>query len=164
MTRLSCRLFFDECLSPDIITNYIEPHLESLELTAEATHYHDKFGTKSKLKDPEFVPILARHPDWVLISQDRSQNGPRIHSLKLACRQHRVTLLCLSSGVMERGFPFQGAQILAHWDRIVDCVRPRGGRYLIRLPDSGKSATIFQALECPAGYAIKNGVCLPDSA
>lgn len=162
MTRLACKLFLDECISPAIIESYFKPHLDLLELTAEVKHFKEKFGRGSRYKDRDFVPILAREPDWIIISSDRAKQCKKVDSLVELCRLCAVSLVCVTTPIMERGVPYLGARIIAHWDALVSSVKPRGGHFHIRMAGHDTADTIFRAVRCPYGYVARKERCVKD--
>jgi len=133
-----------------------------MEQPVRLLHYREKFGPNSRWKDPEFVPELARDRRWVLLSGDLENQGTRLDALRLACRLHKLTLICASSSLRDCGLNAYGPHFTVHWDSILKAAHgPRGGQYHIRFTNSQKMRTSFEVLECPDGYYHCHGSCVP---
>jgi hypothetical protein len=165
VTSIQHQLLVDECLAYDLNTVYLRPHIEVAGQAANLVHYKDRFGPNSRWKDHEFIPELARDRRWSVLSGDMGKQCPRLESMRLICRIHEVTLICISPVVRRSGLAFYGPQVLAHWEDIYRAMTgPRGAQYTIRMADRSMSRTAFAAIECPAGFELKGGLCLPIEA
>lgn len=161
MTSIQRRFLIDECLAPTLIQSYLKPHVEVTEDAVEFTYFKDKFGPNSTWKDRDFVPELAKDGRWVILSSDLSKNGPRLDSMRIACRTHKQTLICLSSAIYQSKLEGYGPQFTMHWANIMQAAAgPRGGQYQIR---SHGQTTILVPIECPDGSRREGSFCVADT-
>lgn len=161
MTSIQRLILVDECLPQLLIRAYILPHLSVTEQPVLLRHYRDKFGLRSRWKDPDFVPELARDGRWAVLSCDLENRGSRLDSLRLACRRHGLTLICASTSLHDAGLEVYGPQFIVHWPNILEAAKgPKGGQYQIRFT-SQKRSTAFEPMECPNGFQSDGRLCVP---
>ncbi len=166
MTSIQHRILIDQCLSPALIDSYFQPHLDIAECGAEIVHYVRKFGQLGRWKDRDFVPELARDKRWLILSGDSGKQSTRYESLRLICRNCGVTLIWVSAAIRNRGLAFYGPQLIGHWDGIIAAADgPKGAQYTVRLHEATNklavATTLFEVRECPHGYRVEKGACVP---
>jgi hypothetical protein len=162
VTSIQRHFLVDECLSPLLIPSYILPHLSVTEEPVLLRHYRDKFGPRSRWKDPDFIKELARDGRWAVLSGDLGKQGSRLDSLRIACRRHGVTLVCVSASIRDSGLDIYGPQFIVHWRSVMEVAAgPKGGQYQIRFTGHEKKYTAFEPLECPPGFKPEGRLCVP---
>ena len=162
MTSIRHRLLVDECLPPALIDNYLAPHIRITKDGVEPIHFFDRFGIGGGIKDPVWVPKIARDRRWLILSADRGKKGSLAESLPLVCEQFGVTLITMTNPIKEQGLAFYGPQILSHWRRFMAAAQgAKGAQYFIRRHSSKTATTLFVVHKCPEGFIAHSGECIP---
>ncbi len=125
------KLFFDVNLSRLLARELYEfyksdfPDLEVKHLTE---------FTQSDAPDPDWIALLQKESDWIVISCDRGKNSKLEQKLPLICKKLKVTHILLSSGLAKKTKAEQKQAIAAVWQDIVAFAsHPAGSQALLRL-------------------------------
>jgi len=119
------KLFFDECCSPKLPGNIIEAYKEDFP-GIKTKHLTEFF--KAGTGDPEWIAILEKEKDWLVITADRGKET-RKPKLPLICCQLGVTHLSMTPALSHDGYSAHKHAIFSVWPQIVRIpLIPKGTR------------------------------------
>ena len=140
------KLFFDECCSPRLPRKIIEVYEEDYPgITTK--HLTDIF--KAGTGDPDWIPILEKDKDWIVITADRGRDSKK-PKLPLICATLGITYLSMTPAMQEAGYSAHKQALLTVWPNIVKArFIPKGTKISFGYHMVNKGKTMIPWLSTP---------------
>jgi hypothetical protein len=126
------RFLFDECISRPIVEAQVAQSIALYGADATVAHFLSRYPCG--VKDPIWIPEIAKEGGWVIVSMDRGTHSKKSERLPIICRAFRVTHVMLSRGLEKRTMFYRATAIEACWpDLIAAAQEPPGTGYVLSM-------------------------------
>ncbi len=92
---------------------------------AEIVRFYQKFAPG--VKDPVWIPQIAREEGWIVISGDRGTHTRQGEKLPQICSALGVTHIVLSAALLKRNWYYKSLAFESHWGELLATAQcPKG--------------------------------------
>jgi hypothetical protein len=133
------KLFFDECCSKKLAHKIVEIYAECYP-GIQTKHLSEFFAPGTN--DPDWIPLLEKEKDWIVLTADRGRKGAKDQKLPLICGKLGVTHISMTSVLKNEGYKAQKQALLSVWPQIVKTpLLPKGTKVSLgyKMVDNGLS-------------------------
>lgn len=141
------KLFFDECCSKKLARRIVEIYSECYP-DIQTKHLFD-FFEKGGAPDEDWIPLLEKEKDWIVLTADRRKD-PKRQKLPLICSRFGITHVSMTPDLVKSGYKSQKQALLCLWPQIMSLgVLPKGTKVSLgfRMIDRGLTKAPYLTVE-----------------
>jgi hypothetical protein len=141
------KLFFDECCSKKLARKIVEIYDECYP-GIQTKHLSDFFALGTL--DPDWIPLLEKDKDWIVLTADRGRKGGKNQKLPLICGKFGVTHISMTPLLKAAGYKAHKQALLSVWPQIVKIpLLPKGTKVSLgyKMFDKGLSKIPWLTIE-----------------